>query len=273
MRPAPTISIVMPSLNQGRYIEQAIRSVLSQDYPRLELIVMDGGSVDETKAVIEKYQPRLKYWISQQDGGPAAALNSGFARASGDIMGVLNADDFYLPGCFAKLAGAFAADARADVVSGHGYFTNPAGELTLPTYSDRWHDERFRYGACVLVQPATFFRRGAFERAGGFRDSGSLCWDMELWADMAQAGARFRRIEAFLAAFRLHAASITGRAEMRRRRREHALAVLEKVRGRPASLSDRVLSSLHRLRKFSQHPARTLRQRVFFYSTLDRWSL
>jgi glycosyltransferase involved in cell wall biosynthesis len=269
----PTISIVIPSLNQGRFIEPAIVSVLSQEYPRLELIVMDGGSGDGTASVIEKYRPRLKHWVSQRDRGPADALNQGFAHATGDVMGVLNADDFFLPGCFAKMARAFAADPRADVVSGHGYFANASGELALPTFSDRWDLQHFRYGACVLVQPATFFRRSAFERVGGFRESGSLCWDMELWADMAKAGARFSRVDAFLAAFRLHPDSITARPEMRSRRRQHALAVLEKVRGRPASFSDRVLTTLHRFRKFSQHPARTLKQRMYFHTTLDRWSL
>ena len=272
-RPWPLISIVMPSLNQGRFIEHAIQLVLLQGYPRVELILMDGGSSDGTLGVMQKSDPWLKHWVSGADRGPADALNRGFGYASGDILGVLNADDFYLPGCLAGIAQAFAADAAADVVSGHGYFATAAGDLGLPTFSDAWSLPRFRYGACVLVQQATFFRREAFDRAGGFRVSGTTCWDMELWADLAQAGARFRSVDAFMAAFRLHPGSITGSADSRHRRRQHARAVMEQMRGRPESSMDRLLHVLHRAWKFSRHPGRTLRQRMFFYSTLKRWSL
>lgn len=271
--PSPLISIVIPSFNHGAFIEQALRSVLSQDYPSLELIVMDGGSKDGTVEVIEQFEPRLKHWESQPDEGPADALNKGFSHATGDILGVLNADDFLLPDCLATVAREFSANPAADVVAGHGYFATPSGELGMPTFSDKWSFKRFRYGACVLVQPATFFRRSAFERTGGFRRSGSVCWDMELWADMALSGARFHAVDAFMAAFRLHGESLTGRAELRDRRRHDALAVMEQLGGRPETRVDRLLHYLYRLSKFVRHPLRTLRQRVYFYSTLKRWSL
>lgn len=268
----PKISIVIPSLNQGRFIGPAIRSVLAQAYPHLELIVMDGGSTDDTLSVIEAYRPVLTHWESRPDRGPANALNRGFALAAGDILGVLNADDFFLPGSFAQLARAFG-EQEADVISGHGYFADASGQLAVPAFSDRWSLQRFRYGACVLLQPATFFRRQAFKRTGGFRENGRLCWDMELWADMARAGAHFGCIDAFLAAFRLHPGSLTGRAELRRRRVQDARDVLAEVRGRPETKGDQIMSALHRFRKFSHHPARTLQQRLHFRATLNRWSL
>lgn len=267
----PLISIVMPSLDQGRYIEQAIRSVVEQDYPRVELIVMDGGSTDGTQAILERYADRLS-WTSAPDAGPADALNRGFARARGEILGVLNADDFYLPGSLATVARAFASAPGADLISGHGYFATASGELGAAVYSDRWHPRHFRYGACVLVQQATFFRRRAFELTGGFRPH-SLCWDMELWADLAAAGARFERIDALLAAFRLHPSSITGGTAHHRRRREEARAVMARARGRPESTADRVLHVLHRAAKLAAHPLRPLRQRLFVRRTLGRWSL
>lgn len=272
-QPWPVISIVTPSFNQAVFLDQAIRSVLLQGYPRLELIVMDGGSTDGTVALLEKYGPWLKHWVSAPDRGPADALNMGLAQASGDLLAVLNADDFYLAGALATVAGAFAAEPAADVISGHGYFTRRTGELGVPLHSDRFTPARFRNGACVLVQPATFFRREAFERAGGFRLSGRLCWDMELWADMATTGAQFRPIDAYLSAFRLHEGSITGRADLGHRRRQHARAVMEELRGRPESSWDRLLHFAHRVLKFSDHPARTLRQRAFVYSELRRWTL
>ena len=269
----PTISVVMPSLNQRGFIEPAMRSVLTQSEPGVELIIMDGGSTDGTKALLEEQGASLAHWVSAPDNGPAAALNEGFRHARGEILGVLNADDYYLPDALARVVQAFADDPSADVVSGHGYFANSAGDLGVPAYSDRWSERRFRHGACVLLQPATFFRRAAFERAGGFRQSGRVCWDMELWADLAASGATFRTVDAFLAAFRLHDGSITGRVDMAGIRREHAREVMAELKGRPELPIDRLLHLVHRLLKFSTHPARTLRQRAFVHSALRRWSL
>lgn len=269
----PSISIVMPSLNQAPYLEEALRSVLLQGYPALELIVMDGGSSDGSVAILERYGGWLAHWSSGRDAGPAAALNSGFLRAGGEILGVLNADDFYLPGGLADVARAFAARPEADVVSGHGYFATATGRLGARAFSDCWHPARFRHGACVLLQQSTFFRRAAFERAGGFRENDRVCWDMELWADLAAAGARFDTMDAFVAAFRLHGGSITGRADQRARRRLDARQVMAEAAGHAESNADRWAHVLHRALKFSRHPARTLRQRWFFYTTLGRWSL
>ena len=105
-RPWPRISLVTPAFNQGAYLEQALRSLLLQGYPRLELIVMDGGSSDGTRAVLERYSPWLAHWVSQPDNGPASALNEGFRHATGDIYGFLNADDFLLDGSLARVAGS-----------------------------------------------------------------------------------------------------------------------------------------------------------------------
>jgi glycosyltransferase involved in cell wall biosynthesis len=269
---APLVSVVIPSLNQRAYLSQAIESVLAQSPSRFELIVMDGGSTDGSVDVIERYASRLKYWRSAPDAGPAAALNQGFAHASGEILAVLNADDFFLPGAFMKVIDQFARS-TADVVSGHGFFARPSGELGVPNYSDRWKLSRFRYGVCVLVQPSTFFRRDAFERAGGFRQSGRVCWDMELWADMAAHGARFEVIDEFLSVFRLHESSITGRDDLRALRRQHAREVMEEVRKRPESAADRVFHLAFRALKFAGHPLRTLRQRTFVHEVLTRWSI
>ena len=272
-QPWPLISIVTPSFNQGRFVEEALRSVLLQGYPRVELIVVDGGSKDGSVETIAQYDPWLKHWRSEPDLGPADALNKGFAFASGDILGFLNADDFYLPGCLTTIAEEFRLRPEAEVLSGHGYFAKPSGELGTPTLSDRWSLRRFQHGACVLVQQATFFRRSAFERVHGFRQHTGTCWDMALWADMALAGATFGSLPEFIAAFRLHAGSITGSADLRVSRIRDAMAVIEHMRGRPESFTDRLLGLFYRGLKFSGHPRLTLQQRVFFHSTLGRWSL
>jgi len=271
--PWPLISIVMPSFNQDRFLEQAIRSVLLQGYPQLEFIIIDGGSSDGSAATIARYESWLRHWRSEPDDGAADALNKGFRLATGEIFSFLNADDFYLPGCLERVATAFHAHASADVLSGHGYFATDSGELGVPLFSDRWSLNRFSHGACVLVQPATFFRRDAYERTRGFRYETSTCWDMELWADMALAGARFRSMDEFVAAFRLHTGSITGAAGLRQLRRRESIAVMERLRGRPDSFLKPMLRFYHRARKFSEHPLRTLNQRLYFHRTIGRWSL
>ena len=117
----PRITIVTPSFNQGQYIEAAIRSVLRQEYPNLEYIILDGGSTDESVSVIERYAPYLAHWASAADDGPAQAINRGLARATGDILGWLNADDLYLPGALWAAAEALARQPDAALVYGEGW--------------------------------------------------------------------------------------------------------------------------------------------------------
>jgi glycosyltransferase involved in cell wall biosynthesis len=264
----PLISIVTPSLNQGSYLEQAIRSVLLQGYPNLELIVVDGGSTDRTLATLKKYDPWLTHWVSEPDSGPTHALNRGFESASGEILAFLNADDFYLAGCLERIAREFIENPDVDVVSGHGYLTDRSGRLGVPIFSDPWDYQRFRYGACVLVQPATFFRRTVFEKVGGFRHETTSCWDAELWADMAERGATFQLIEEYLATFRLHPDSISGSVQLTERRREDFRLVMTRMIGREESISDRCVRAYYRALKFAGHPLRTLRQRAFIRNAL-----
>lgn len=268
----PLVSVVVPSLDQGAFLEAALRSALLQDYPRLEVIVIDGGSTDDSVAILQKYDAWLTAWISSADRGPAHALNKGFGMARGDILATLNADDFLLPGSLRAVAQAFADDETADVIAGHGYLATRAGALGPAIFSDGWNPTRFAYGACVLLQPATFVRRESFVRAHGFRETGRVCWDMELWADLARSGARFRLVEAFLAAHRIHAASISGGIRHVRARRDDARAVMAEFRGRPERRTDRLWHGLYRLAKFGRHPARALRQRAFFRANLGRWT-
>ncbi|HYB94438.1 MAG TPA: glycosyltransferase family 2 protein [Vicinamibacterales bacterium] len=269
----PTISIVMPSLNHGAYIEAALRSILDQPYPVVEVIVADGGSIDGTAAILKRFDSRLSTWWSRPDSGPAAALNEGFRHATGDIFGVLNADDFLLPGSLQTVGTFFAAHPGADVAYGHGYFAAADGALGVPAFSDRWDARRFRHGACVLVQPATFFRRRAYRHAGGFRQSGRVCWDMELWADLAGSGAQFAAIDAHLAAFRLHGNSMTASPRLRACRQQDARSVASQFAGAPERAGDRALHYLYRAMKFGRHPIRALRQRWYFRQSIGRWSL
>jgi glycosyltransferase involved in cell wall biosynthesis len=201
----PAISVVTPSYNQGRFLEQTIRSVLDQDYPRLEYAVQDGGSGDESAAVLEKYRDKLVHAESRKDKGQANAINLGFAHATrGEVMAYLNSDDLLLPGSLNYVAAYFAAHPDVDVVYGHRVIIDPdgkeVGRWVLPGHSDRmlvWAD--------YVPQETMFWRRRIWDKAGGRIDEGfqfALDWDLLL--RFRAAGAKFVRLPRFLGAFRVH---------------------------------------------------------------------
>lgn len=199
-----TLAVVTPSFNQGRFLEHTMSSVLDQGYGRLEYAVMDGGSTDDTPAVLARYLPRLRYLSQQPDGGQANAINGGFAQIRGDVMAYLNSDDFLLPGALHYVANWFAAHPDVDVVYGHRVIVDAAGleigRWVLPPHSDAmltWSD--------YVPQETMFWRRRIWEKVGGAVDESfrfALDWDLLL--RFRQAGARMVRLPRFLGAFRIH---------------------------------------------------------------------
>lgn len=272
-RPWPRISIVMPSYNQGEFLETAIRSVLLQGYPDIECMVIDGGSTDTSVEIIRRYERWLTWWCSEFDTGAAAALNKGFARATGEIVGYLNSDDFYLPGCFHEVAGVMCAQSAVDVAYGNGYFARESGLLGRPIFSDPWSLRRFAYRTSMLVQQATFFRRKALQKIRGFNEVNRSCWDAEFCADVALAGARFHHVDRFLAAFRIHTNSITGGGQLHKQYQEDIRRIFEKIMERPETVADRMYGLALRLQRFGAHPFRAIGYRLFYRSVLGRWSL
>jgi glycosyltransferase involved in cell wall biosynthesis len=199
----PLVSVVTPSLNQGRFIEATIRSVAEQDYPRVEHIVIDGGSTDGTVDVLQRYG-HLR-WISEADGGQSEALNKGFAMAEGEILGWLNADDVYLPGAIAASAQALR-DTGCALVYGGWIQLDEAGNLIREISPMPW-DYRLQLEVRNGVsQPGTLFTRNAFESVGRIDASYRYAMDYELWLRL---GARYdvRCIERPLAGFRVHSTS------------------------------------------------------------------
>jgi glycosyltransferase involved in cell wall biosynthesis len=269
-RPWPRFTIVTSSYGQGTFIEEAIRSVLLQGYPNLEYLVVDGGSTDSTGVVIGKYEPWLTGWCSEPDRGPAQGLNKGFKRASGEIYGYLNADDVYLPGCFEAVAHAMTKVPAADVVYGDGYLAGASYRPMTRHFSDRWSARGLAYGTCVLVQPATFIRRRAYERTAGFNEDNRTCWDAELLADVAMAGGSFHRIARTFAISRIHAGSITGSGRLKHESAIDVQRIFTKIMGRRPTARDHVWRALRRVGKFAPHPQRTFFYRWLFWRTLGR---
>lgn len=204
------VSIVTLSFNQARYLERAMRSVLAQDHGDIEYIVVDPGSDDGSRAIIERYRHRLARVVAEPDDGPADGLNKGFAQASGDIFGYLNADDALLPGAVAAAVRALEARPDVDVVVGHGYIVDGDGRVVRRFRSAPFEPRRFALGAATIMQQSTFFRRAAFEAVGGFNPANRVSWDAELVLGMALAGAKMRLIHGYWSLFTVHPASITG---------------------------------------------------------------
>lgn len=201
----PSIAMVTPSYNQAAFLERTMRSVLDQDYPNLEYVVMDGGSTDDSASVIRKYGEKLTYWQSRKDGGQSAAVHDGFQKTRAGIMAWLNSDDFLLPGSLAYVAAYFAKHPAVDCVYSHRILVNDAGHEV-----GRWflppHDPNMLLWADYIPQETWFWRRTAYEKAGGVDPGFRFALDWDLLVRMQNTGAVFKRLPAFLGAFRVHEA-------------------------------------------------------------------
>lgn len=204
--PEPLVTIVTPSLNSERFIEQTIRSVLEQDYPRVEYIVMDGGSTDGTIGTLKKYQDRLR-WHSAPDKGTADAINKGFALGSGEILGFLNADDVYLAGAVSAAVRRLRENPGDAGVYGDAMWIGEDGRR-IAAYPVRDFDRAALEQECFICQPASFFRRSAFENIGGLDPELNLTFDYDLWLRLTRTH-RMRRIPEALAESRMHPANKT----------------------------------------------------------------
>ncbi len=260
-RQEPRISIVTPSFNQGQFLEETIQSVLSQDYPNLDYVVMDGGSTDGSAEIIREHASRLTYWQSRPDAGHYHALNEGFAHTDGEIMAWINSDDKYCPWTFSVVAEIFT------------HF--PEIEWMTTLYPLTW-DERGRAVACgrragygrraffrgqyvpvksrcpegTIQQESTFWRRSLWEKAGAYLDTSlRLAADFELWTRFFQH-TELVGVDVPLGGFRQHSGQKTAR--------------------QLTAYADEALQTLHRYRGAIEGPAasfarRTLRQ--FYWPT------
>ena len=210
----PLVTLVTPSFNQAAFLEEAIESVLAQDYPALEYAVVDGGSTDGSVDVIRRYEERLAWWTSGPDGGQAAALNVAFARAGGEILGWLSSDDSLLPSAVSRVVEELERDPATLLVYGGAAFVDEDGAEIFPL-EPRPFDVEAMVRACAnhVVQPGSLFRRRAFELAGPFDERGYYFFDFEFVLRLARAApGSVRRIGDRLATYRVHAGSKSGGA-------------------------------------------------------------
>lgn len=213
--PWPRVSIVTPSYNQVQFIEETIRSVLLQGYPNLEYIIIDGGSNDGSRAIIDKYANWITHSVSEPDRGQSEAINKGLRRTTGEILAWLNSDDLYLPGTVPAAVQALETPPRPGAVYSNCRMVNPGGQLlamycpisplTLRTLLMYW---RHHY-ACP-PQPTVFFRRQFFEQIGYLDETLHYALDYEYWLRAVQQ-FEFRFVDATWAAYTVHAMSKTGK--------------------------------------------------------------
>jgi glycosyltransferase involved in cell wall biosynthesis len=214
------VSVITPSFQQGAYLEETIRSVLLQGYPNLDYIVIDGGSTDGSRAILERYAPWLSAWVSEADRGQVEAINKGLRRASGEIWGWLNSDDFFQPGCLGRAVPALIRQPAAGFVYGSARFCDenggdlgPYAGLPLAAGSARMRYWR----GWPLPQPGSLYRQQLLRDLGPLDESLHLALDYE-WAIRVTQTAPGVCLDETLASYRLHTHSKTGDWNANRRR-------------------------------------------------------
>jgi glycosyltransferase involved in cell wall biosynthesis len=225
--PLPKISIVTPSLNQGHFIEECIKSVVSQDYPDFEHIIIDGGSSDQTVEILKKYSHLI--WISEPDNGQSDALNKGFRMAAGEIIGWLNADDKYLPGSFYKVARYMELHPEVDIVYGDYRFIDENGKITQVRKELDFDLFMLKYLHVLYIpSTATFFRIKIIEEKNFLREDFHYAMDYEFFLRLALKGYKFGHLQEILAEFRWHPSSKSSlAAKKQREEQERALQELD----------------------------------------------
>ncbi|MCJ7791418.1 MAG: glycosyltransferase [Dehalococcoidia bacterium] len=210
MKQSLLVSIVTPSYNQAQFLEKTILSVLNQDYPNLEYIIIDGGSTDVSVDIIRKYEDRLAYWVSEHDEGQADAINKGWRRSTGEILAYLNSDDTYEPGAVSAAVEAFSEHPEVYLVYGHLNHIDDQGRVLRQFYAPPYDLRTFIGGniTCYIRQPTAFIRRAALEKVGMLYTSLHYSMDHDLFVRICRHFPAYR-IPRIMANFRYHPSSKT----------------------------------------------------------------
>ena len=242
------ISIVTISFNQARYLRECIDSVLSQKEDRFELeyIVVDPGSSDGSRELIESYGDSI-IRVFDLDNGPADGLSKGFSKATGDIFGFLNSDDYLLPGALRNVHNHYNNTDLNHFVTGGGYIDR--GVSKNKVYPSQLSLYRYLVGASTVFQQGTFFPGRLYKKVGGFNTSNTTCWDGELFANFLAAGHPHCVIRSELAGFRLHPDSISGSGRLEELYLKDNLRMFKLFLGREPNAADKLLNLFFRIEK------------------------
>jgi len=215
MTESPLVSIITPSFNQARYLEATIQSVLGQDYPRIEYIIVDGGSTDGSVDMIQKYAGRLAWWVSEQDKGQTDAINKGFNRATGDILAWINSDDTYNPGAISQAVKYLLENPEVGLVYADCNFIDEEDHIIGKFNSAQTDLRRLREGYVHIPQQTMFFRAKYWKELGPLDPSFYFAMDYDLWTRIAARAPLKYLTGKTWANFRLHTSGKTVAADDR----------------------------------------------------------
>ena len=256
----PRITVVTPSYNQAQFLERTLTSVLSQGYPDLEYLVLDGGSTDGSAGMLQRYADRLAYWRSAPDGGQSAALREGFDRATGEVLCWINSDDTLEPGALALVGRTFAERPEVDLIYG-GLRSIDANDRRLFTQWAALDLGTLVYESAFTSQPSSFWRRAIYQKAGGVDANYRFAMDYDLLIRMLLAGARPLKVRPVLANYRIHPA--TKSSNLQRVSAEEVARTI--ARHGLARGSERV----RRLRKYAYRALRFARDPLLVFSAIE----
>jgi glycosyltransferase involved in cell wall biosynthesis len=263
------ISAVTISFNQATFLERTIRSVIDQKNADFEYIIVDPGSTDGSREIIERYRGAFSAVLLEPDRGPRDGLNKGFAQAKGDIFFYLNSDDTIEPGAFETAIREFERDPALDILCGHCWVIDENDVHLRRAWSDPWQPASQAYVTSIQIQPSTYLRAEMFRKVGGFsaNEEIRLGWDGELITDMCLGGAKMKIIDAFLSNFRLHGSGLTAAGYDEARWRQWRERQFRKIMGRDMTPADEYIWYWWFLRRQVRNPRalleRILRGRVY----------
>lgn len=205
----PLVSVVIPSFNQAKFLGNAVESVLSQNYGRVELIVMDGGSSDDSVDVIKSFENKLAYWISKPDGGQAMAINEGFRHSHGEILCWLNSDDYFLPGALAKVVDFLNPEEKSLLFGNCIHVNEESSRIHGSNVVGAYSGEKLSIYD-YIVQPSSFWTRATWEHVGPLDENLHYTLDWDWFQKAYQCGIKFNPINDYLSAYRIHPEHKTG---------------------------------------------------------------
>jgi glycosyltransferase involved in cell wall biosynthesis len=247
----PKISVVTPSYNQGYFLEETIRSILLQNYPNLELIIIDGGSTDNTLDIIKKYEPWITYWVSEKDRGQSHALNKGFEKATGELVGWQNSDDIYLPNAFYNVALSFNSNKQKfDIFYGKITHIDEYSNIINKLYLVPFSFFVFKYYDINVANQGIFFKNEVVKK-NAINENYTFTMDAEYYFRLAFKGYKFKLINNFVGAFRIQKSSKTSTIldisikETNKLRRSYGVNVIDGIEWKKQFRFQKFLSILY----------------------------